>query len=786
MSTVEESPVTQLFDEYREAREKGRPVDVQGLLLRAGAAAGDLEARMRVLDDLLGLSQELKAKVEQSHTPKTVGRFQILRSLGRGGIGHVYLAHDPELRRTVALKVLDRKLVRDQAERLWALNEARSLAHLVHPGVVQVFAVGEADGFDFVAMEHLNGPSLGDVIAELRRIDLPRSGEKSAAAREAAQDLRSLRARVSCLQRIASALAYCHNRGVIHRDVKPDNVVFDENGTPKLLDFGLAHLVEAAQEDRPGITQILIGSAGYLAPEQVEEGRAGADARSDQFSFSTLAYELLALEHPFGSAGPSNSQIMQAIARAEPKRLSRVNRHVPRDLELVIHHGLERSPDARYGTIQELADDLQAILEHRPISVAPPSLPRRAWLFARRHRTVVALGAVAILSVSAEIATSILRERTGILSRLEEVDAAALETPVQFFDAAMVLNQLKDQASSFDRGFLRRWAGPPLSPEVQSSIHAWSGRMGRAFASAGDAQQQGEWRMVFQSDKRLCPEFMLNQAFRDRGRVELPLAELHDRESRFQRMIPAKDPTELVAFEDVEIVDKPAPGAYRLLVWEEGATRLTAELHFVVAREWEESRRIELQEPDPELYQLALSFARSKIPQGRPNEAPQIATIPAFRILPEPVTTGEFRRFLAATGWCPGHMMTRSDEDSAWVDLESATRYASWVGGRLPSNEELWVAFQEGTLLLDKNPPGPDVITSEWVCNLEAASLNGCLTPHAPLLEGRPPMETLGFNPVIRTLMSGDGTRDRRAGVSFRVVFSDDAPEAYFELQRAK
>ncbi len=785
MNPADESPVTQLFDEYRRARDEGREVDVGGLLQRAGSARRELEGRIQVFEQLSSVSKELRAELEERKKPPVLGRFQIQRALGKGGLSRVYLALDPKLGRTVALKVLDRSFLRDAAERLWILNEARSLARLAHPGVVQVFDVGEADGFDFVEMEHLTGPTLGQVLRALRsqRNDAPASSSPSPEVFAVARTLLDLEARVRLLHRLASALAYCHDRGVIHRDVKPDNVLLDRDGTPKLVDFGLAHQESEGAQERPAITEAFIGTRAYLAPEQVAGKRTGADPRSDQFSLATLAYEFLSLAHPF--AGASDAETEAAVARAEPERLRRANPRVSRELELVIHRGLERLPDVRYPNVQALADDLAAILEDRPVSVAPPTLARRARLFARRHRAQVALGAVALASLLAVgtgfWAMGAIGERMHIESDLAALDVAACRTPSEFSAAAQKLITLRDTARTCDGHLYCRWFASPLSQDVRETIHAWSEHLGEAYAASNHEEQDGAWRLLFELDESLCPEFTLNQALRDRGKVVLPAAEPGERRALL-RMIPARNPGEIVAFEEVSVVEKPSPGSYQALYWKEGATRLEAEASFVVAKEWDEKRVIARRRPDPVLLQRAVAISRSEVPHGTPVE-PRTSRIRGFRVLPGLVTVGEFRRFLEETSWTPGRFDPREGDDRpAWVDLESATRYASWVGGRLPSNEEIWAAFARGALELDWAPSSDSKpYTSEWVYNLNRASFDGCLAGHARLIEGRPPVETLAFNPGVRTDMFYEGRGGTRTGVSFRVAFSGDAPEAYLQ-----
>jgi hypothetical protein len=777
MDPADESPVTELFDEYRHARESGRPVDAGPLLERAGSARAELEGRIRVFEQLAGLSQTFRSGLEQSKKPRTLGRFVIERSLGRGGLSRVFLALDPTLGRTVALKVLDQGFFPDSAERLWILNEARSLARLAHPGVVQVFDVGEADGFDFVELEHLTGPTLGQVIRALKSL---RGGAGSAASPApetlaVAQALQSTEARLRLLQRLASALAYCHNRGVIHRDVKPDNVVLDREARPKLVDFGLAHQQSDAsggERERPAITEAFIGTRAYLAPEQVEGKRTGADPRSDQFSLGTLAYELLTLVHPF--AGATDAESEAAVRRADPERLRRRLAGAPRELEVAIHRALARLPDERYPNVQAFADDLQAILEHRPISSAPPSLARRAALFARRHRTPVALAAAGLLGIVAVGGTfwvsGAIGERMRVAEGLAALDVTGCRTPLEFTHVGLDLFTLLDKAKTCDGHLYCRTFAAPLLEEVRASTHAWSKQLGEVYASSKGEEQEGAWRVLFELDESLCPEVSSNQAARDRGKVLLPLQELDGKTWILQRMV--RHPEHYLAcFADVPTIERPPPGSYRLLAWDEGAARLLAEVHFVITREWDSPRRVAIRPRSADVERESLLVDRTAIELPRNYGS---WTVPAFRIQTRQTTTGEFRRFLEESGYVPGTFLdSRSDFEAAWVDLDSAMAYAAWHGGRLPFNEELYLAFRAGLEDLQECSDREWVLNVFWFSGWDG-SMSDCADLSADDMA-----YSLNMSPTrIEVPM------EKERGVCFRVAFSEDSPGAYLELQR--
>jgi len=387
------SAVTQLFDEFLLAREEGEKLDRQVLLQRAGDHRDELRHRIELYEKLQDLAEPPEAAHEN---PTVLGRFQIISALGDGGSGQVFLALDPELGRHVALKVLASGATLAPHERTWILSEARTLARLEHPGVVRVFEVDRSGDRDYVVLEHLAGPTLQRVIGELRRMrggeeeehldpkDTPTDGSRLAEA------LLPFSARVLCLRKIARALAYCHDRGILHRDIKPANIVFDDEDEPRLIDFGLAHQVGTDEETKLGITQRLIGSPAYVAPEQLENEQTGADPMSDQFSFAVVCFELLTLESPFKHK--SRAATLDAVVRAKPRALRRLDGSIPADLERVVLHALEADPADRYPDLAALASDLTAVLDHRPVSVVAPSLNSILRLWLRRHRSGATVG----------------------------------------------------------------------------------------------------------------------------------------------------------------------------------------------------------------------------------------------------------------------------------------------------------------------------------------------------------------------------------------------------------
>jgi serine/threonine-protein kinase len=275
--------------------------------------------------------------------PSTIGRYEIVREIGRGGMGVVYEARDPALDRTVAVKVIQ-PAGADQAARALEerfLAEARIAAALQHPGIVVVHDVGRdpATGALFIALELLRGPTLADLGARGRL------------------DWRSV---LQVVAPVARALHHAHEHGVVHRDVKPANIVVLESGEVKITDFGIARLETGLQ--RLTTTGEFIGTPLYTAPEQAKT--EDVDGRADVFSLASVAYTLLTGEAAFFA--PTIPGIVHRVVYEEPVPPSRHVPGLPADLERVLARALEKEPSRRYATAQAFAEDAEDLLAGRP------------------------------------------------------------------------------------------------------------------------------------------------------------------------------------------------------------------------------------------------------------------------------------------------------------------------------------------------------------------------------------------------------------------------------------
>ncbi len=314
------------------------------------------------------------------------GRYEIVRELGRGGMGVVYLARDRHLTREVALKLLrgDDQGDAEVVERFQ--REARAAARLAHPHIVATFDVGIAEGRHFLTMEVVAGGSVAD------RID--RSG------RLAPPDAMRLVAEA------AEGVAYAHDHGIVHRDLKPENLLLDGQGRVKVSDFGLARLVAEDGGQRLTRTGAVMGTPAHMAPEQAEGDHARLGPASDVYSLGSVLYEAVTGRLPYGGGSPMEVLFRKVAVDPPPPRAA--NPDLARDVETIILKAMDRDPARRYGSARDLADDLRRCLSGQMIRARPASGWYRARTWMRRNRGL-SLGAGAAVTALVVIAAMAVR-----------------------------------------------------------------------------------------------------------------------------------------------------------------------------------------------------------------------------------------------------------------------------------------------------------------------------------------------------------------------------------------
>ncbi|MEJ2642512.1 MAG: serine/threonine protein kinase [Desulfosarcinaceae bacterium] len=299
---------------------------------------------------------------ETTRLPRTYGRYQIQSELGRGAMGVVYKAHDPQIDRWVALKVLRRGRTSGERDRKRFLKEAHAIGRLSHPNIVTVFDVGQDHGTVFLAEEYVDGEPLNT--------SLKRGALAPAAV-------------VSMGIQLALALAYAHAEGIVHRDIKSYNIICQPNGRFKLTDFGIARIEDArgAEATQPGQ---IVGTPAYMAPELING--AVADGRSDLFSLGVVLYEAATGRRPF--RGDTLVAVFAAIREKQPPAPHQLNPHVPAHLSDIIMSCLAKQPTERLQSGQDLVDALRTCLPDT-LTGSPPPGPQT--LPAGRRRRLLAL-----------------------------------------------------------------------------------------------------------------------------------------------------------------------------------------------------------------------------------------------------------------------------------------------------------------------------------------------------------------------------------------------------------
>jgi len=304
------------------------------------------------------------------------GPYRLGRVLGRGGMGTVYLAErdDGEVDQRVAVKLLryggDEPAFRDRF-----LRERQILANLSHPGIARLLDAGQTgDGQPYLVMEYIDGSPI-DVYAE--RLD-PRE-------------------KVALFIQVCDAVSYAHRNLIVHRDLKPSNILVDGSGRVKLLDFGIAKILDASREQTQTRERLL--TPDYASPEQV---RGGAQTTAtDIYSLGAVFYKLLTGRSPHAPAAETQEAVEIAICLKEPVAPSRLNPGVPKDLDFVLGKALRKEPDERYPSVDAFADDLRAFLEWRPVRARSGNAWYRTRKFMRRYRLPVAAATLVLASLSA-------------------------------------------------------------------------------------------------------------------------------------------------------------------------------------------------------------------------------------------------------------------------------------------------------------------------------------------------------------------------------------------------
>jgi WD40 repeat protein/serine/threonine protein kinase len=490
--------LTELVEEFTNRLQAGEAVDVDAFVRAHPQYAEPLRRLLpplQVLADLGVSAVSFPASGVRAARPAdlelgVLGDFRIVREVGRGGMGVVYEAVQVSLNRRVALKVLPFASALDAKQLQRFQNEAQAAAQLHHTNIVPVYAVGCERGVHFYAMQFVEGQSLAALIADLQAgpgpgraagdpqatgpyapgtpvPDAPAAeGTPRPAARpteRSAADPAFLRTAVTLGIQAALALDYAHELGVIHRDVKPANLLVDGRGHLWVADFGLAQVQGDA---RLTLTGDLLGTLRYMSPEQALAKRVQLDHRTDVYSLGVTLYELLTLRPAF--RGRDRQEVLRQIAFEEPRPPRQLNRAIPWELETVVLKATAKNPAERYATAREFADDLRRFLDDRPIRARRPTCLQVARKWARRHTAIVWSVVVSAFLLLVALVVVLLVSKARIEAAHGREKVARDQGQVELYYQTIALAEREHNAGNVGRA--ERLLDSESCPEA---LHGW-------------------------------------------------------------------------------------------------------------------------------------------------------------------------------------------------------------------------------------------------------------------------------------------------------------------------
>jgi serine/threonine protein kinase len=539
---LDDPRVIQAVRQYLADLEAGKKPDRLSFLGRFPEIAGPLAECLDALEFMHAASPfpaDKGASASDAAIPPEgvpLGDYRILREIGRGGMGVVYEAQQMSLGRRVALKMLPFASALDARQLQRFHNEAQAAAHLHHQNIVPVYAVGCERSVHYYAMQFIEGRTVAAMIEELRQgAGLPAETDRSpsplqdspsplcpspAASKPVAgstlespaglhstdHSTRSrsfFRTAVQLGVQAAQGLDHAHQLGIVHRDIKPGNLMVDVRGNLWITDFGLAQI---QGDNKLTLTGDLLGTLRYMSPEQALAQRVTVDQRTDIYSLGVTLYELLTLEPACN--GPDRQAVLRQIAFEDPPHPRKLNRSIPVDLETIILKAIAKNPTERYATAKELGDDLDRFLRDEPVRAKRPTLTQRARKWAVRHQPLVWSGGVSFVLILSVVLVGLIY-RNGLLNRQvieianerSAAEKAAKQTELinrfltSFLSEAMPDRNAREKKVTaedlFRKAAEKITRDPELSkhPEVEASLQLTLGETFNKLGALDDAER---------------------------------------------------------------------------------------------------------------------------------------------------------------------------------------------------------------------------------------------------------------------------------------------------------
>ena len=437
------------------------------------------------------------------------GDYELLEEIARGGMGVVLKARQKSLKRFVAIKLITAGALASPEQVKRFRSEAEAAAGLRHPNIVPIYEIGEHEGQHFFSMALIEGPNLRQFLTQNARSTPGLSGGDG--GQEPGQPAQRRSAQI--LSTIARAVHYAHQRGVLHRDIKPGNILLDARGEPHLTDFGLAKLTE--KESTLTHTNAVMGTPAYMAPEQARGETKNVTTSADVYGLGAVLYHTVTGSPPFG--GGTSMETIRQVLDEEPRRPSLWNPLIDADLETICLKCLEKQPDRRYGSAEALADDLERWLRSEPIAARPTSNLERLNKWVKRRPAVALLGFISLLLlVTLAIGATVSSFRIAAARRAEAQErASAIEAKNEALQAAAELRQTLYASEmniayqtwhSGDTERARTFLDRQRPRAGQSDLRGWEWRylwkrsQPKELARAATASPYGFWSCAFSPD----------------------------------------------------------------------------------------------------------------------------------------------------------------------------------------------------------------------------------------------------------------------------------------------